>query len=118
MKKWRGILGACALLSGSALNAQVQDMPGGPKVDQLNLHEGVTQIAHDVMWLHWLLLIICGVIFVGVFGVMFYSIWAHRKSRGHKAATFHPHLVVDVACSAIPFFIFLALALPSSAYHY
>ncbi len=114
MKKWRGILGACALLSGSAVNAQVQDMPGGPKVDQLNLHEGVTQIAHDVMWLHWLLLIICGVIFIGVFGVMFYSIWAHRKSRGHKAATFHEHLGVEVAWTVIPFIIVIAMALPAT----
>ncbi|KCV28445.1 hypothetical protein L489_5291 [Bordetella bronchiseptica 00-P-2730] len=35
------------------------------------------------MWLHWMMLAICIVIFIGVFGVMFYSIWAHRKSRGH-----------------------------------
>ena len=89
MKKWRGILGACAMLIGSVASAQVQDMPGGPKVNQLNLHEGVTAISRDIMWLHWLLLTICIVIFIGVFGVMFYSIWAHRKSRGHKAATFH-----------------------------
>ena len=74
--KRQGILGACALLIGSVAVAQVQDMPGGPKVNQLNLHEGVTQITRDVMWLHWLLLTICIVIFVGVFGVMFYSIWA------------------------------------------
>ncbi|MBV7484935.1 cytochrome c oxidase subunit II [Bordetella sp. BOR01] len=114
MKKWRGILGACALLSGSVVNAQVQDMPGGPRVNQLNLHEGVTQIAQDVMWLHWLLLIICGVIFIGVFGVMFYSIWAHRKSRGHKAATFHEHLGVEVAWTVIPFIIVIAMALPAT----
>ena len=76
MKKWRGILGACAMLIGSVASAQVQDMPGGPKVNQLNLHEGVTAISRDIMWLHWLLLTICIVIFIGVFGVMFYSIWA------------------------------------------
>ncbi|OZI16069.1 cytochrome c oxidase subunit II [Bordetella genomosp. 7] len=114
MKKWRGILGACALLASSVANAQVQDMPGGPKVNQLNLHEGVTQIAHEIMWLHWLLLIICGVIFLGVFGVMFYSIWAHRKSRGHKAATFHEHLGVEVAWTVIPFIIVIAMALPAT----
>ena len=114
MKKWRGILGACALLIGSVAVAQVQDMPGGPKVNQLNLHEGVTQITRDVMWLHWLLLTICIVIFVGVFGVMFYSIWAHRKSRGHKAATFHEHLGVEVAWTVIPFIIVIAMALPAT----
>ena len=76
--------GACAMLIGGMAGAQVQDMPGGPKVNQLNLHEGVTQIARDVMWLHWMLLTICIVIFIGVFGVMFYSIWAHRKSAATR----------------------------------
>ncbi|OZI36913.1 cytochrome c oxidase subunit II [Bordetella genomosp. 10] len=115
MKKWwRGIPGACAMLVGGAARAQVKDMPGGPKVDQLNLHEGVTQIAHDVMWLHWMMLTICVVIFIGVFGVMFYSIWAHRKSRGAEPATFHEHVGVEVAWTVIPFFIVIAMALPAT----
>ena len=102
------------MLIGGMAGAQVQDMPGGPKVNQLNLHEGVTQIARDVMWLHWMLLTICIVIFIGVFGVMFYSIWAHRKSRSHKAATFHEHLGVEVAWTVIPFIIVIAMALPAT----
>lgn len=114
MKKWRGLLGACALLVGSVAFAQVQDMPGGPRVNQLNLHEGVTQIARDVVWLHWMMLTICIVIFVGVFGVMFYSMWAHRKSRGHKPATFHEHLGVEVAWTVVPFLIVIAMALPAT----
>ncbi|ARP84898.1 cytochrome c oxidase subunit II [Bordetella genomosp. 9] len=114
MKKWRGILGACALLSSGMASAQVKDMPGGPKVDQLNLHEGVTRIAQDVMWLHWMMLSICLVIFIGVFGVMFYSIWAHRKSRGHQPATFHEHVGVEVAWTVIPFIIVIAMALPAT----
>ncbi len=89
-------------------------MPGGPRVNQLNLHEGVTQIARDAMWLHWMMLTICIVIFIGVFGVMFYSIWAHRRSRGHKAATFHEHLGVEVAWTVIPFIIVIAMALPAT----
>jgi hypothetical protein len=35
------------------------------------------------------MLALCLVIFVAVFGVMFYSILKHRKSVGHKAANFH-----------------------------
>lgn len=62
MKMWRGLLGAGALLVGNMAFAQVQDMPGGPRVNQLNLHEGVTQIARDAMWLHWMMLTICVVI--------------------------------------------------------
>lgn len=114
MKKWRGLLGAGALLVGSCAVAQVQDMPGGPRVNQLNLHEGVTEIARDAMWLHWMMLTICIVIFIGVFGVMFYSIWAHRKSRGVKPATFHEHLGVEVAWTVIPFIIVIAMALPAT----
>lgn len=115
MKKWwRGVLSACVLLFSCAAGAQVQDMPGGPKVNQLNLPQGVTQIAQDIVWLHWLLLIICGLIFIGVFGVMFYSIWAHRKSRGYKASTFHEHLGVEVAWTVIPFIIVIAMALPAT----
>jgi cytochrome c oxidase subunit 2 len=102
------------MLVSSVAGAQVKDMPGGPKVDQLNLHEGVTQIAHDVVWLHWMTLTICMVIFVGVFGVMFYSIWAHRKSRGFQAASFHEHVGVEVAWTVIPFFIVIAMALPAT----
>ncbi|MFA7624299.1 MAG: cytochrome c oxidase subunit II transmembrane domain-containing protein, partial [Pusillimonas sp.] len=92
MKKLRGVLGAGALLSASMASAQVADMPGGPKVNQLNLTTGVTQIANDIAWLHWMMIIICLVIFVGVFGFMFYSVIMHRKSRGAVAAKFHEHV--------------------------
>ena len=114
MKKLIGLLGVCAMLWIGASSAQVKDMPGGPRVNQLNLSEGVTQIARDVAWLHWFMLIVCLVIFVAVFGVMFYSIWAHRKSKGYKAATFHEHLGVEVAWTVIPFIIVIAMALPAT----
>lgn len=90
------------------------DSPGGPKVNQLNLHEPVTRIAADIVWLHWFVMIVCLIIFIGVFGVMFYSIWAHRKSRGHKPATFHESLGVEVAWTIIPFIIVIAMALPAT----
>ena len=114
MKKVRGLLGACAMLFCGVVVAQVKDMPGGPRVNQLNLPDGVTQIAKDIAWLHWFMLIVCLVIFIAVFGVMFYSIWAHRKSRGAKAATFHEHLGVEVAWTVIPFVIVIAMALPAT----
>ena len=114
MKKVRWLLGACAMLLCGVVSAQVKDMPGGPRVNQLNLPDGVTQIAKDIAWLHWFMLIVCMVIFVAVFGVMFYSIWAHRKSRGAKAATFHEHLGVEVAWTVIPFIIVIAMALPAT----
>ena len=114
MKKLRGLLGACAMFWIGAVSAQVKDMPGGPRVNQLNLPEGVNQIARDVAWLHWFMLIVCLVIFIAVFGVMFYSIWAHRKSKGHKPATFHEHMGVEVAWTVVPFLIVIAMALPAT----
>jgi len=115
MKKVRGVLGLLAMWAMTCtVSAQVQDMPGGPAVNQFNLTTGVTNIARNVSNLHWMMLIICMVIFVGVFGVMFYSIWAHRKSRGAKPATFHEHLGVEVAWTVIPFIIVIAMALPAT----
>ena len=98
---------------GTAAHA-VQDLPGGPAVRQLNLHPPVTKIAEAQHELHWMLLIICTVIFIGVFGVMFYSIWHHRKSRGAKAANFHESVAVEVAWTVVPFIIVILMALPAT----
>lgn len=108
------LLSACALLVSGVAQAQFQDMPGGPRVNQLNLDVGVTEIARNVAWLHWMMLIICLVIFIGVFGVMFYSIWAHRKSKGAKPATFHESVGVEIAWTVIPFLIVIGMALPAT----
>jgi len=75
-----------------------------------NLAPPVTEIARQINWLHWFMLIICGVIFVGVFGVMFYSIYAHRKSKGHVAANFHESTAVEIAWTVVPFIIVIAMA--------
>ena len=75
-----------AALSGTLASGAawaVNDLPGGPAVNQLNLHPAVTKIAEQQAWLHWFMLIVCTVIFLAVFGVMFYSILKHRKSLGH-----------------------------------
>ncbi len=75
----------------------------------------VTPIAQEILDLHHLIIWICLVIFVLVFGVMFYSIFAHRQSRGHKAAKFHESTTVEVVWTAIPFLILVAMAVPSTA---
>jgi cytochrome c oxidase subunit 2 len=54
------------------------------------------------------------VIFVGVFGVMFYSIFKHRKSVGHKAAQFHENTTVEIVWTVIPILILLAMAWPAT----
>ena len=98
---------------GTAAHA-VQDLPGGPAVRQLNLAPPVTRIAQEQHYLHWMMLIICTVIFVGVFAVMFYSIWKHRKSRGAKPANFHESVAVEVAWTVVPFVIVILMALPAT----
>jgi cytochrome c oxidase subunit 2 len=60
------------------------------------------------------MLIICLVIFVAVFGVMFYSIYAHRKSKGAKAADFHESTTVEIVWTIIPFLIVIGMALPAT----
>jgi cytochrome c oxidase subunit 2 len=92
----------------------VNDLPGGPAVRQLNLHAAATRIAVEQAWLHWFMLITCIVIFVAVFSVMFYSIWKHRKSLGHKAANFHESVTVEVIWTIIPFLIVIGMALPAT----
>ena len=107
------IFAVLAAWHGTAAHA-VNDLPGGPAVRQLNLHPAVTKIAEDQHWLHWYLMIVCIMIFVAVFGVMFYSIWKHRKSVGHKAANFHESTAVEIAWTIVPFLIVIALALPAT----
>ena len=92
----------------------VNDLPGGPGVNQLNLPIGVTKIAQEQSWLHWYMMIICTVIFLAVFGVMFYSIWKHRKSKGHKAANFHESVTVEIIWTIVPFIIVILMALPAT----
>lgn len=99
---------------GSSMAHAVQDLPGGPAVNQLNLHPPVTRIAVEQHGLHWMMLIICTLIFIGVFGVMFYSIWMHRKSKGAQAANFHESVKVEVAWTIIPFIIVVLIALPAT----
>ena len=64
--------------------------------------------------LHTIVLIICLVIFVGVFGMMFYSMLKHRKSVGHKAAQFHENTTVEIIWTVVPFFILIGMAWPAT----
>jgi len=106
------LLAAGAAFGGAA--HAVNDLPGGPSVRQLNMPVGVTKIAQEQHLLHTWMMILCTVIFVGVFAVMFYSIWKHRKSVGHKAANFHESVVVEVIWTIVPFLIVIVMALPAT----
>ena len=101
-------------LVASHVAVAVNNLPGGPAVNQLDLHPPVTQIAADQRWLHYFMLWICTIIFIGVFGVMFYSIFKHRKSKGAKPANFHESTTVEIAWTIVPFIIVILMALPAT----
>jgi len=81
---------------------------------EYNLQPPVTPVATQIFDLHIYIMAICAVIFVAVFSVMFYSIFAHRKSKGHTAAQFHENTVVEVVWTIIPFLILLVMAIPAT----
>jgi cytochrome c oxidase subunit 2 len=112
----RKLAAVMVLLAGwlSTAAYAVNDLPGGPAVNQLNLHPAVTKIAQEQHWLHWFMMIICLIIFLAVFGVMFYSIWKHRKAAGHKAANFHESATVEIIWTIVPFVIVILMALPAT----
>src|SRR5437867_11657218 len=79
-----------------------------------NLPTPVTRVAGEIYDLHLVMMWIILVIFVGVFGVMFYSIYAHRKSVGHKSEHFHENVTVEIIWAIIPFLILIAVAWPAT----
>jgi cytochrome c oxidase subunit 2 len=79
-----------------------------------NFPEPQSVIAQDIYDQHIVLLWVCLVIFIGVFGVMFYSVLKHRKSLGYKAANFHHSTTVEVIWTVIPCLILIAMALPAT----
>ena len=71
-----------------------------------------SRMAETIDWLHQVIMWIILVIFVGVFGVMFYSCFAHRKSVGHKAAQFHENTTVELLWTVIPALVLILIAWP------
>ncbi len=80
----------------------------------LNLRTGVTEISAQVYDLHMLMFYICIGIGVVVFGVMFISMFLHRKSRGVKPANFHESVKVEIAWTVVPFVILVLMAIPAA----
>ena len=114
---WRNAAATVVLATGAwagVAMAQVNDLPGGPAVNQLNFAPPVTKIAEAQHWLHWFMMIICLVIFVLVFGVMFYSILNHRKSVGHKSQELPEPIWVELGWTIVPLLIVIGMALPAT----
>jgi cytochrome c oxidase subunit II len=100
-------LGALAALAGLAL-------PGVALAINWNLQPPASPIAADIHGLHEYVMILVTVIFVGVFGFMFYAVYAHRKSKGHQAAQFHENTTVEILWTVIPALILIGIAWPTT----
>ncbi|MET0980658.1 MAG: cytochrome c oxidase subunit II [Telluria sp.] len=106
------VLGLAVWTSIPALAAP--EITGRPVEYQLNMQTPVTGIGADIYSLHNWMMLICLIIFIGVFGVMFYSVFKHRKALGHKPATFHESTAVEIAWTIVPFLIVIGMALPAT----
>lgn len=80
----------------------------------LNMPRGVTPMSHDIYDLHMTIIGICTVIGIVVFGVMFYALYKHRKSRGAVAADFHGNTKLEIVWAIIPFLILIGMAIPAT----
>ena len=80
----------------------------------VNMPQGVTPVSQDIYDIHMIIFWICVVIGVLVFGVMFYSMFAHRKSRGAVAANFHENTTAEIVWTIIPALILVVMAIPAT----
>ena len=97
-------ISAGCLSAGLSAVALANDM-----TTRYNLRVPATELAENIYTLHNFVLIVCVLICVAVFGVMFYSIYAHRKSKGHKPAHFHESTSLEIAWTVVPFLIVVVI---------
>jgi cytochrome c oxidase subunit 2 len=109
--KWS--LARLVILAAGALAAQAA-YGEGPQPWEVYFQPPVTSVARTITQLHDYVIWICVVIFIGVFGTMFYALWRHRKSVGHQASQFHENALVEVVWTVIPFLILLFMAWPAT----
>lgn len=105
-----GKIGRWALAAGMLALAAA----GSAHALEWNLPPAATKIAADIHSLHEYVMALIVVIFLGVFGVMFYSVFAHRKDKGHKAANFHENTTVEIVWTVIPLLILIGIAWPAT----
>lgn len=79
-----------------------------------NMPQGVTPVSQEIYGLHMLMFWWCVGVGVVVFGIMFFSIFFHRKSRGVKPANFHESTALELAWTAIPLLILILMAWPAT----
>src|SRR4026207_329202 len=95
---------SCAKIGICGLTMLIPGLAWAEDKAKWNLQEPQTAVAREMYDLHTVVLVICLIIFVGVFGAMFYSVIKHRKSVGHKAAHFQRNTTVAFLCARSPGF--------------
>jgi len=79
---------------------------------QWNLQPAASKVAADIHWVHEMVMVLVLVLFAGVFGFMFWSCYAHRKSIGHQAEQFHENTTVEILWTMVPALILVLIAWP------
>ena len=106
----------CKLALGPVLMLMTaMAMAAGGEASSVNMTPSVTEVGKEIYDLHMLILWICTIIGAGVFGVMFWSIIYHRKSRGVTPATFHESTKVEFAWTVVPLIILIGMAFPATS---
>lgn len=98
-------LGLCLMLIASSATAGWR---------ALNMPRGVTPLSEQVYDLHMLIMWICAAIGALVFGLILWSVFRHRKSRGVEAAQFHHNTSIEIVWTVVPMVILIAMAVPAT----
>jgi len=81
---------------------------------ELDMPVGSSTLSEEIRGLHHLILIICTIICVGVFGFAFYTFATCRRSQGAKAAKFTHSTRAEIIWTLIPTLILIGMAIPSA----
>lgn len=104
---WKTLVTVALVLTGCSAFAE-------EKLPKFNMHYGVTPVSKDIYDLHMTVFWICVGIGVVVFSILMYSLIMHRKSRGHKPATFHEHQTLEIVWAIAPMVILVIMAIPAT----
>ena len=92
----------------------VWGVPHASLASKINMRPGVTEMSVRVQQIHQMGLWVCIIIGLLVFGAMFYTMFAHRRSRNPVPATFSESLTVEIVWTLVPILILVAMAIPAT----
>jgi len=114
MKKENTVIVALAVLAAMIAATWLALVAPGMTGNEINMPRGVTSQSVNHFDLHMIVLWICVVIGIGVFTVMFTSIFLHRKSRGAEPAQFSHSTKAEIIWTIIPVLILVGMAVPAT----